>query len=1773
MEAETVTAPGDVPVFDMMPAVLTAVLVSLIAYFGHGPLHELLFQTSTKTKSLGADSDDESDVSSDKCIVKRLEEEEKNCVVLFGSQSGNAQEFAEKLGREAHIRFSLHSIVAEIDDYTYQNLHKLPENTIVFFILASYGDGEPTDNSEQFYNFLTDEDDDGPFDRLREHGLQNLSYSAFGLGNRSYAHFNAVVRKVDERLQLCGARRLGPVGEADDGKGTNAEDFIEWKDKMWPQVMEAFGLVERDAGEREPAFEVVEIPNHHGPIFQADYTDRNLAQQAQAVTNHCFAPISDSKLLSDAGGRSYIHVELDIKNTKLDYETGDHLSVSPINSDIEVERFLRVFGLWDKRHETIRVRSLSDDLNPPFPSPCSYESAARFYIDICGPVSREVVSAFANSVSNAKQKTTLRQLGKDKEAFLALTEGSYYNVASMMETLFPGETVDVPFAIIIEAMPKLQPRYYSISSSSALDAGKVSITVAIESFPIQKTNRHFSGVATNFILDAASTGNEVLSRSRMQPIPYTLTTKRPHLQASLSTFVRTSTFRLPSDPTIPILMFGPGTGVAPFRGFVRERVAMHRQGTSFAPMTLFNGCRKRTEDFLYEKEWKAYASELGSKFRMYTAFSREQKHKVYVQDLILQQSKDIASLIQNGGHVYVCGDVGMGRGVTETLCKVLASETMQLRCSQLAVAVSSMLGPAFRSNLRAEVRRPIELIASVIWRPFDERFGVILSSMSRHQQQLNDEVNIYQLELTREAATASEEIYKDTQATHACVSDLQEHVRLQTREQAIARIQSWLNAPNFASTYWNTLDECQEDTAQWIFEMDKFQEWSESLSISSTGSSAPESRLLWIYGNPGGGKSVLTASIVHELSSCNQNLVYFFFKEQSPFHTASDLAFRAILAQILHKHKHNDDMLDKFIFASNHGDKSSGQSIATPAELRDLLHLCLSSIRNPIMILDGIDECTEPDGFVKYLSSLLALPNLRALFSSRPTVQSLTKLVPLQHRLSFGQVGVEHDLETYCHYHLTDLFDDGLLLETSDIQYLTRRLVLGADRMFLWAKLMFSFLRSPALNRRLRENMIHSITLPEGLGSMELIDLYSYCSVRWLYHLGKAVSPRTSWRNMYYQEMCSTVVKGIVDLLRRLLENPLAVAHWIDCFYTSPSVFPFWSSTGAHRLRFDDDINVPTAMILKEFSQAVEWLGWVQKLQVPDIEAKVFLYLSDNLARLREDLTDVCKKWDSKLSETPAVIWSDVLAFTSSKYLPAAQSTYQVPIDSGTPSLPTGACKRLCHISATSSDGSVLGILSIWPSRKFEKFWETIQPSTAYMEVENYCDNWHAVYELSRVGEPMEKLGTISIPLKATEVALQMRQAFRQEHLSTWKASFPFSISFNGYSICVLRTIYRVTIDPVLSRLRIRSCRMPLEEITRIQHFWDDRLKRHDPSYSLSIGLPPTLQLLQRKLYTYRAIFDAHSRYVFFQDAKKFEAPLLAVFEVNDTPSGELQVRVVAVAPDEIMGPWLGCTGIPLATARFHPKSSLVVSAVRGRVMAWDFSINTMSHLSTDGAEVKSLSISTCANYVVVMRENSDSHEVYDLTKRNLNLTSTAENSPGPSGSLMPPHKQQKTHSSHEGHMERLDSRMEVRHANLSGSTFALAGGNGNSTIINAGPQNIGSQLRIDAGKIKLTAPPCMTDTAAKTLELLSIPSTISTQDSRITLYLPNQDDNHLSLLVDKGIEDGYNMMDKVGQSLPVLVRKDKRLVREAIKSATGQKDERIRLVEGAKRLFSEIDQ
>jgi NADPH-ferrihemoprotein reductase len=149
--------------------------------------------------------------------------------------------------------------------------------------------------------------------------------------------------------------------------------------------------------------------------------------------------------------------------------------------------------------------------------------------------------------------------------------------------------------------------------------------------------------------------------------------------------IRHSNFKLPSSPKKPIIMVGPGTGVAPFRGFIRERAHVAANGARVARSLLFFGCRKSTEDFLYEDEWKQYSAEgspdenglYGSNdfLKLSCAFSRDQNEKVYVQHRMLEHAKEINELLEQGANFYVCGDAShMARDVQRTLAKIISQE-------------------------------------------------------------------------------------------------------------------------------------------------------------------------------------------------------------------------------------------------------------------------------------------------------------------------------------------------------------------------------------------------------------------------------------------------------------------------------------------------------------------------------------------------------------------------------------------------------------------------------------------------------------------------------------------------------------------------------------------------------------------------------------------------------------------------------------------------------------------------------------------------------------------------------------------------------------------------------------------------------------------------------------------------------------------------------------------------------------------------------------------
>ena len=177
--------------------------------------------------------------------------------IFYGSQTGTAEEYAIRLAKEAKSRFGLASLVCDPEEYDFENLDDVPEDCAVIFVLTTYGEGEPTDNAVQLMQNLEEES----FEFSKGgHRLDGLKYVIFGLGNKTYEHYNLIARKADGLLRAAGAICMGERGEGDDDKSME-EDYLEWKETMWPKFAEMMG-VEEGAGGEEPDFLVEEKSTH-----------------------------------------------------------------------------------------------------------------------------------------------------------------------------------------------------------------------------------------------------------------------------------------------------------------------------------------------------------------------------------------------------------------------------------------------------------------------------------------------------------------------------------------------------------------------------------------------------------------------------------------------------------------------------------------------------------------------------------------------------------------------------------------------------------------------------------------------------------------------------------------------------------------------------------------------------------------------------------------------------------------------------------------------------------------------------------------------------------------------------------------------------------------------------------------------------------------------------------------------------------------------------------------------------------------------------------------------------------------------------------------------------------------------------------------------------------------------------------------------------------------------------------------------------------------------
>ncbi|KAI0466529.1 hypothetical protein F4859DRAFT_526629 [Xylaria cf. heliscus] len=601
-------------------------------------------------------------------IAEKLEQENQKVVIFWGSQSGTAETFAQRLARECHLRYGVDAIAVDLSDYDPETISEIPEAKLAIFILSTFGEGDPSDNTSGLWEWLRKDPS--------KISLPTLQYTAFGLGNSNYKYYNRVVDVVVDSLEKAGARAFMPVGKADDANGGTEEDFLTWKTDLFAVFQEKLGCKEREIV-YSPAITVREDPSlepidlHHGvPIEQpAGSRAKSLkTSPIQALT------VTQARELYTAPERNCVHIELDLgSHSEVRYKTGDYLAVYPIAPDEEVDGLLNALGWNEKASVPLLVSALREGARSRIPSPTSAEAIFRYYIDICGPIARDAVKDLAQFAPTPDAKDFLLTLGRNKDAYYAFTSRHYVTMGRLLSLAAPGAIwKDLPLSYLLETMPTTQSRYYSIASSSVISARRLAITVGVERKPLAKEpSTVIKGLTTNYLLALANEFQQMGA-----PPAYQLTGPAGALEGhKIHAAIRKSKFKLPTLPRTPIIMVAAGTGMAVFRGFIQERTRLKSIGKPVGPMVLFFGCRNPEEDYLYREELEEACGELGGIFKIVNAFSRVAgQKKTYVQDTIRYNAKEICELLDQDASLYVCGRASMAREASKTIQDILMAQ-------------------------------------------------------------------------------------------------------------------------------------------------------------------------------------------------------------------------------------------------------------------------------------------------------------------------------------------------------------------------------------------------------------------------------------------------------------------------------------------------------------------------------------------------------------------------------------------------------------------------------------------------------------------------------------------------------------------------------------------------------------------------------------------------------------------------------------------------------------------------------------------------------------------------------------------------------------------------------------------------------------------------------------------------------------------------------------------------------------------------------------------
>ena len=599
----------------------------------------------------------------------------RHLVIAYGSNFGASKELAERFAE----RSDFHGYTSDV--ITLNELADAAPRTEpwLLVVMTSTYTSNPPSNATAFKTWL---ERTAPGTGT----WRNCRYLVWGLGNTQWNAFLAFPRYVQQKLAELGATPLAELGFGDVGSPAWERLHADWNSQVWPVLLELSGArtsmsaAERVAAESAATGALTGTDSNtamhrslHGdnettePMprpasvtsimrrLAPDGTQSRVMLAPAILTNAVGVRTAEARVLAcqelQPGGGPKQTLQLDISLPPgVTYRAGDHLGVCPKNDEERVERLAGYLGAaldgLFMAPKTMNVRAV------PKGVVLQVRNVLTNLVDISGRPGVPLLDLLLDKAASPGERSTLAEIrdvlatpGGPDSPLRAAIEAGGYDVLRLLEE-FPSCSLNI-FEFLRVAQP-LRPRYYSASSSPRVHGeGVVQVTAGLEATPVPG-GLPFRGMASQYL--------------------HTL-----HRGDRLNVFLDSADgFRLQQDVTKPMIFVSAGTGLAPMRAFLWERLAMQRAGVTLAEAALFNGIRSASQDYIYRDEIGRFAAE-GVLSHVHVAMSREQPgQREYVQDRIRAQGALVWRLLAAGGYVYVCGSQPMRDAVRAAFADVIS---------------------------------------------------------------------------------------------------------------------------------------------------------------------------------------------------------------------------------------------------------------------------------------------------------------------------------------------------------------------------------------------------------------------------------------------------------------------------------------------------------------------------------------------------------------------------------------------------------------------------------------------------------------------------------------------------------------------------------------------------------------------------------------------------------------------------------------------------------------------------------------------------------------------------------------------------------------------------------------------------------------------------------------------------------------------------------------------------------------------------------------------